>query len=420
MESGIDLTDFRDLGVSLALGLLVGLERGWHERLTAEGGRVAGIRTFALIGLLGGIAALLGRTTTPWLLPVAFAALAALLLAAHLAQTRQDHDAGITTLVAALMTFLLGALPVTGHSALAVAAAVVAGFILSSKPLLHSALTRISEDELRAVFKLLLISLVALPLIPNRGYGPGGVLNPYEIWWLVVLIATLSSAGYFAIRLAGPGRGLLLTAALGGLASSTALTLSFARLYRRAATLHVPVSLGILLACAMMFPRVLLETALVRPSLTPVLAPPLIVMAVIPALGLFWSRPGHTEAPEDVARGLSNPFELRTALGFGGLLAAVMLLSHYGRVYFGEEGVYLVAAMAALSDVDAITLALARAAGNDLDAEVAQRAIVLSAAVNTLTKGAIAAVIGGRHLWLSVALPLTIASAAGIGLTLAL
>ncbi|MES1943590.1 hypothetical protein PC39_05730 [Salinisphaera sp. PC39] len=417
MDSTTALTDLWALGIALALGLLVGLERGWHEREAAEGRRIAGIRTFALIGLLGGLAQMLGRSAGPATLPVAFAALAAILLVAHALESLRDRDAGITTLVAALLTFLLGALAVAGHAEVATAAAVVSGLILGSKPRLHAALQRISEDELRAVFKLLLISLVALPLIPDRGYGPGGVLNPYEIWWLVVLIAALSSTGYFAMRLAGPGRGLMLTAALGGLASSTALTLSFARLHRRAAGLHAPLSAGILLACAMMFPRIWVETALVRPSLTPALTAPLVVMAAVAAAALLWRRPGRSDSPGDVARTLANPFELRTALQFGVLLAGVMLLSHYGRIHFGDEGVYLVAAIAALSDVDAITLALARAAGGDLDAEVARRAIVLSAAVNTLTKGVIAAAIGGPRMWRSTALPLALAGAAGIATT---
>ena len=414
MDSTTALTDLWALGIALALGLLLGLERGWHEREAAEGRRIAGIRTFALIGLLGGLAQMLGRSAGPATLPVAFAGLAAILLVAHTLESLRDRDAGSTTLVAALLTFLLGALAVAGHAEIAVAAAVVSGLILGSKPRLHAALQRISEDELRAVFKLLLISLVALPLIPDRGYGPGGVLNPYEIWWLVVLIAALSSTGYFAIRLAGPGRGLMLTGALGGLASSTALTLGFARLHRRAAALHAPLSAGILLACAMMFPRIWVETALVQPSLAPAMTAPLAVMAAVAGAALLWRRPGRDDSPNDAARTLANPFELRTALQFGVLLAGVMLLSHYGRAHIGDEGVYLVAAIAALSDVDAITLALARAAGGDLDAEVAQRAIVLSAAVNTLTKGVIAAAIGGPRMWRSTALPLALAAAAGL------
>lgn len=416
MENETVLSGLWTLGVALALGFLVGLERGWHERMAAEGARVAGIRTFALIGLLGGLVVMLGRVTTPIILPITFAAVAALLIAAHALQSRRDGDAGITTLVAAMLTFALGALAVAGHAEIAIAVAVIVSLILGAKPHLHGALTRVSETELRAVFKLLLISLVALPLIPNRGYGPGGVLNPYEIWWLVVLIAALSSAGYFAMRLAGPGRGLLVTGALGGLASSTALTLSFARMHKRSpAALDAPLSVGILLACAMMFPRIWIEAALVRPSLAPSLIPPLLVMAVVATAGLLWRRPASASAPAEAVETLANPFEMRTALQFGVLLALVMLLSHHGRTLFGDHGVYMVAAIAALGDVDAITLALARAAGNDLDAVVAQRAIVLSAAINTLTKGAIAAVIGGPRLWCSVALPLATAAAAGIG-----
>lgn len=415
MSSAEPLSLITSLGIALALGMLIGLERGWHERGAAEGERVAGIRTFALIALLGALAALPTGATAGLLVPAAFAGLAILLILAHALQQQRDRDAGITTVVAALATFLLGALAGAGQGAVAVPAAVAISLLLGLKTRLHALVGRLSEAELMAVLKLALISAAALPLIPNRGFGPWGALNPYEIWWMVVLIATLSSAGYFAMRLAGPGRGLLLTGAFGGLVSSTALTLGFARLNRRQPRLAAPLGGAVLLACGMMFPRVWIEAMIVRPAIAPALVPPLITMVVVAGGILLWQRPGAAAERPEHDDLIANPFELRSALIIGALLAAVMVLTEAGRSWFGDEGVYLVATLAALSDVDAITLALARSAGDGIGFDVAKRGIILSAAVNTLVKGGIAAVIGGRALWWRVTLPLLAATTAGLG-----
>lgn len=411
MES---LTDIAHLGMALALGLVVGFERGWHARARAEGERIAGVRTFGLIGLLGGLSVLLGQATSVVVVPVTLAGLAAVLLLAYGLRSLRDKDAGITTLTAAVVTFIIGALTVTGRLEIAAASAVVMGLVLSAKPALHGVIAKVTDAELRAVFQLLLISIVALPLIPDRGYGPGGVLNPYQIWWMVVLIAMLSSAGYFAMRIAGPDRGLLLTGALGGLASSTALTLSYARMYRRARSLHIPLSVGILLACAMMFPRIWIEAFILQPDFAWSLAPPLLVMAAIASAGLLVTRRDHPAPADPDAVAISNPFEVRTALQFGGLLVVVKLLSHWGQHYLGEEGIYLVAVVASISDVDAITLTVASSVGDTFSPEVAKRAIVLSAAVNSVTKGLLAAVLGGAGMWKTVALPLIVAALAGL------
>lgn len=400
--------------MALALGLVVGFERGWHARKRADGERVAGVRTFGLIGLLGGLSVFLGDATSIAVVPVALAGLAATLIFAYGVRSLRDDDAGITTLTAAIVTFVIGGLAAAGRLEIAAASAVVMGLILSAKPSLHGLIEKVTEAELRAVFQLLLISVVALPLVPNQGYGPGGVLNPYEIWWLVVLIAVLSSGGYFAMRIIGPQRGLLMTGALGGLASSTALTLSYARMHRRAPQLRVPLSVGILLACAMMFPRVWVEAFVLAPQFAWSLVLPLAVMAAIASAGLLATRGGVDTTVNQDAVHIANPFELRTALQFGALLAAVMLLSHWGREYLGDEGIYLVAIVASISDVDAITLTVARSVGDTFAPEVAQRAIVLSAAVNSITKGILAAVIGGRVMWKTVALPLFLAAAGGL------
>ena len=239
-----------NLGLALALGLLVGVERGWQEREAAEGSRLAGIRTFSLISLLGGLWELLGRGSGEIVLGIAFLAFVVLMSAAHVAEARASHDYGVTTLIAALITFALGALSVRGEHAVAATAAVLTTIILSLKPILHRWLRRIEQQELTAALKLLLISVVILPILPDRGYGPWQALNPHELWWLVILIAVISFAAYCAVKIAGPERGILLAGFLGGLVSSTAVSLHLARLAAQGIQRNI-IAAGVLVASAM-------------------------------------------------------------------------------------------------------------------------------------------------------------------------
>jgi uncharacterized membrane protein (DUF4010 family) len=188
------------LAAALMIGLVIGLERGWQQRAVADGGRVAGLRTFALIGLLGGVVGLIGSSVTAPVIAVGFAGLAVLLALGYWRFGRQRQALGITTEVAALLTFLFGALASLGEPLLATAGAVVSAVLLGFKPRLHSLLEQIDAPELRAVLQLALISAVILPLVPNSGYGPWEVLNPRQIWLMVVLI---SAIGAWLARAAG-------------------------------------------------------------------------------------------------------------------------------------------------------------------------------------------------------------------------
>ncbi len=405
---------WRNFAVALALGLLIGLERGWQERAAAEGARIAGIRTFGLISLLGGVWALLAEQIGAVLLGFAFLAFTAAVIAAHVVESREHREYGITTEVAALLTFALGALAVLGHLAIAAAAAVVSVTLLGLKPVLHRWLQQLEEKELFAALKLLIISVVLLPVLPNRGFGPWDALNPYTIWWLVVLIATISFVGYFAIKITGPHIGIMLTSVFGGLASSTALTLDFARLGRHNPGIQRLLAAGVAVAAATMFPRVLLEVGVVNASLLPALVGPLATMTVVSygmAGWVWYSSRGRKEQPQVE---LPNPFELLPALKFGALLVAVMLLSTAFQLWFGEVGVYFIAAVSGLSDVDAITLSLARLSRGALSDEVAVRAIVLAAMVNTAVKGLLVAGICGGAMMRRVGAIFAFTIAAGI------
>ena len=383
---------------ALAVGLLIGAERGWQERNTEDGRLAAGIRTYGLSGLLGGFAMLLGEHFGVAAWAAVFIGFAALVLASYFGDLLQLGDKGLTSEVAMLITFILGSLAVAGHPPLAAAGAVAVALLLSLKRVLHGMLQRLSEAELSAALKLLFISLVLLPALPNQGYGPWQTFNPYVIWWMVVLIAGLGFAAYMAIRLVGTRYGLLLTALLGGIVSSTAMTVTLARLHgeRR---LQALLACGLLATSALMFPRVLLEVGVINAALLPQLVWPLLAAALVYSGGaLTFYRLAGQEQDEGSEPPLKNPFELGPALRFAALLVLILFLVEAARRWLGDAGVYLVALVSGLADVDAITLSLARSARIDLDQQVAVRGIFLAALSNSLVKAGLIALIGGRQL----------------------
>lgn len=407
-----DLQTFYHLGVALAIGLMIGVERGWKERDAPEGARIAGVRTFGLIGLLGGSSAIVAQYLGPLAIGFAFIGLAGVLAAVYVVNLRQEEDVGITSLIASLLTFTLGNLAVLGEVTLAVSSAVIATLLLTYKPLLHHWLSVLEPKELQAGVTLLLISVVLLPILPNQGYGPWQALNPYAIWWMVVLVAAISFGGYFAIKIGGSRRGIIFTGLFSGLASSTALTLHFSRIGNQDRSAAPILGIGILLACGTMFPRMLLVASLINPDLFKLLFVPTGVMALLtylPAVYYWWSR-AHNKFHTDSA--LKNPLELSTALGFGLLLALIMLLGKALQHWGGEAGILVLAAASGIADVDAITLSLARLSQGDLALRVAVSGIVIAAAINSLVKGGIATTIGGGAIGLRVGLPL-LASAIG-------
>jgi len=400
------------LALSLAVGLLVGTERGWHEREAPEGGRVAGIRTFGLIGFLGGLWALIASALGELLLGFAFVALAVVLLAARLRDMQAPRDLGITTIVAGMVTFALGALAVQGETAIAAAGAVLTMTLLSLKPVLHRWLRGLQEPDLLAAIQLLLISVVILPVLPDRGMGPWQALNPHEIWLLVVLIAAISFAGYIAIKLLGARRGVLLTGLLGGLVSSTATTLDLARLARDRGLAAVA-SAGIMLASAVMLPRMGVLVAVVNPALLPALIAPLGLMLAVLTVAAWWFARGADRGASPTAETLANPLKLRVAVSFGVFLAVVMLGAKALHEWLGSNGLYVAAAISGLADVDAITLSLGRLARQGADGLVIERAIVLAAIVNNMIKGVMAAGIAGRAVLARVVPAMLLAAIAG-------
>jgi len=406
---------FSRLGLALAIGLLLGLERGWHEREQSDGARTAGIRTFALTALLGGVAAWLSALTSPVVLAVGLAALGALLAVSYWVQIKGDQDIGLTTEIALLLTFALGAASVLGEMAPVAASAVVAAFLLTIKARLHRFVARIDRLELDAVIKLGLISVVVLPLLPDQGYGPGGTFNPYQLWWAVVVVAGLSFLGYLGMRLAGAGLGILMTGFFGGLASSTSTSLVLARLARERPALVPVVAAGIVVAGAITFLRILVLVGVFQPALLAPLALPMAAMAATGLIGaaLIYCSSGEKPAAEDEVKGISNPVEMKTALLFGAALSVVLLAVHYLRAWLGTAGVYAAAALSGLTDVDALTISMARVVSEDLAVQTGMLAIFIAVSVNTVIKGIISLVAGTAGLGLRVGAVYAVVIASG-------
>jgi len=404
------------LGVALAIGLLIGLERGWHQRNLPEGERVAGFRTFGLVGLLGAAAVVLAGEQALILAAIAVAlGIIAGIGYFRVSRTQRGHSA--TGMVALLLTFSLGAMAGRGYLEVASSAAVVVTLLLGVKPELHGLVRAIEREELLATIRLLLISVVLLPILPNRGFGPWQALNPYRIWWMVVLVAGVSYLGYFAQRIWGREGGYLVTGVLGGIVSSTAVTLTLSRRAGASRADLDALGAGIVVACSMMFLRLLLVVSPIAPALTRPLAAPLAVAATVGFAGgavlAFRSRGERARRAErDVE--LRNPLDLASAIKFGFILAAVMFLSRGLTQSMGDNGLYLLAVLAGLADVDAIALsAAAMSTQGQATTGAALTALLLAAAANTVTKGALAWVLGRSALGLRVALPMASSLAAG-------
>jgi uncharacterized membrane protein (DUF4010 family) len=257
---------------------------------------------------------------------------------------------------------------------------------------------KLEQHELNATLELLLISVVVLPILPNQGYGPWAVFNPYHIWWMVVLIAGISYLGYFAIKIGGNQHGPVLTGALGGLMSSTAVTLNLSKLSTQYFNMENVLAAGILTACATMFARTLLLTWIMNPALSQALLPALLIMALFTYLIAFllWRAAREFKTDEEIT--LTNPFQLGMALKFAAFLVIIILLSKVLKDYFGDMGTYFLAATSGLADVDPIIISMSQMSKEGMDVEVAAKAILIAVSVNSGIKGVFSGVIGGRAL----------------------
>jgi len=330
-----------------------------------------------------------------------------------LISSREQRDFGMTTELAMLTTFALGAVAVLGAPFEAIAAGIVMTLLLGFKTEFHAAIERLDRHELLATLQLIALAAVLLPLLPDRQLGPWQAVNPRVVGVLVLLIAGLSYVGYFAVRALGARLGLTLTALFGGLSSSTAVTVAYARRARNE-TLNAPLlGAGIALAAATMVPRLVIEIAAVNVSLLTNLWPTFAALTLVPLAAVVYATLRKPRA-ESTSVKLTNPLQLSTAIGFGGLLIVLFIASEGLRRWLGDAGAYAVAAIAGLMDVDAVGITMAEAAARGtLAPTTAERAIVLAVLVNTAVKGTLAAVLGGLPMLRSASAVLATALAAG-------
>jgi len=401
--------------VAIGLGVLLGLER---ERTKSEDGG-AGVRTFALIALSGAIAGYLGENLgLDWLALALFVAVAALIVGMYVV-TAQRGDTGITTEVSALLAFLLGLLCAHGLLQLASWVAVAMALLLALKDWLHQLASRINATDVDATLKFSIVTLIILPLVPDVNYGPPplDVINPYKIWLMVVLISALNFSSYLLIKIVGAEHGVGLAGLLGGLASSTAVTLAFSQRSRQADADASALALGIVLAWTVMFFRVAIMTALISWELGRQIAFAIGLLCVASLGACYWLWQRNKQRQRGEIQPGSNPFELDEAIKFGLLFGVVVLVSRAAQVYLGDAGLYLAAAVAGLTDVDAITLAMANLAQSDGSSlRVAARAIIIAVMANTTTKCAMAIGLGSpelRRITLPIAVLLFVTGAAG-------
>ncbi|MCF3639908.1 DUF4010 domain-containing protein [Rhizobium sp. TRM95111] len=402
---------FQRLGVALAVGMLVGIERGWQERQVRAGGRTAGIRTFALIGLLGGLTGYLNRFAGPALPIALFLLFGFAFVLFKLREATEENDHSVTDVVVALVVFALGTASVLGEMEIAGAGGVVVAALLAARQSLHSFLRRLSWLELRATLVLLVMTIVALPILPDRTVDPWDALNPFNLWLLTVTIAAISYAGYIAIRLAGPSRGILFAGAAGGLVSSTALTLTFGRFAAETPDNQRRLGAGAIVAGTLSLLRVLVISVALAPSLALTLAAALLpaALAMLAAAFLAARREERGRTPD---LGLENPFDLGMVLRFGALLGAVTWMSKVLVDIAGARMLFVVAGISGLVDLDAITLSTARLAGHAVDLRTASAAILLAVVVNLLTKVALAYSAAGRGRYAA-----SLATATGVAVT---
>jgi uncharacterized membrane protein (DUF4010 family) len=386
------------IAVSAAAGALIGAER------QQAGSDFGGIRVFPLVALAGALSAILRPFVGAWLLGAVLVGIVAFLAISH--ARAKDPDLGVSSEMAAIVTFVLGAVASTpdllpdGPRYLLVAAvsAATMGLLALKRPL-HGFIARVSDDDVYATAKFVLLALVVIPLLPDRTFGPLHVLNPFKVGLMIALVAGISFAGYVAARLAGNRRGLLVAALLGGLVSSTAVTLTFSARAKQTPPLVPLLSIGIVAASSTMFARMMAVVAVVDRPLLPTLALPLGAMAAsgyAVALALFRRESEQRHSIEPVP--LRNPFELRRAVQFGLLYGLILFLAKAAQVYIGSGGIYASAILAGLTDVDAITLSLSDLHRSGMNTSVAALGITLAAITNTLVKAGIAVIAGGRPL----------------------
>jgi uncharacterized membrane protein (DUF4010 family) len=400
-----------EFAIALGLGLLVGLQR------QRDASPLAGIRTFALASLLGAISGSLAGTTGDWLIAAGLFSLASLLIVANLLAARKpDYDPGLTTELALLVIYLVGVLATRGQHALAVVLGASTAVLLHLRTRLHTLARGLTDTDMRAIMQFVVVALVVLPVLPDREFGPGGVLNPRQVWWMVVLITGIGLASYIVSKLISGRSGAVAAGLLGGLISSTATTASYSRSSRTGADPQATalIALVIMLASSVVFGRVLVLVGTVSPDHFRQVSPPIWAMLALTgglSQVLWWRGRGETRPAPLPA----NPSELRIALGFAVLYAIILLAVTYARQFFGDRGLFAVALLSGLTDMDAITLSTANLVQRgQLEPRLGGKVVVVASLSNLAFKAGIVSLLGSPALRRRVFLVFGLALAGGL------
>ena len=402
--------------VAGALGAVVGLERQIGPGVGDVSG---GTRTFAIFGIWGAATAYVGSRFGSAAFFASLIAFAALILVAYVSIGRETDDWGITTESAAAVTFLVGALTFDELYVTAVALTVGLAVILQSKEWLSSVVERFSHDDVVAVLQFGVITAIVLPLIPDEAFGPLNAINPHEIWLMVIFVTGIGLVGYVALRVLGR-RGLGLSGLLGGLVSSTAVTLGFSKMSKERPGLTPALIAGVIGASGLMYPRVFVEAVVIAPELAGELIMPLggLTLLVGGVAAYWFTRPTDGDAEDGDAVKAKNPLSLSTALKFGALYGLIVFASKFLLDRFSDSSLLFVAGLSGLNDVDAITLSTANLVADGLSTTAGARAILIAAAVNTVVKAGLAASLGSERLRKVVLVTLGPAAAIGVGAAL--
>jgi len=372
-------------------GAVIGLERQWSGHATGPNARFAGVRTFTLIGGLSGIAGWLCASGLTPIALVLLAGLMGLIVAAYARASSRDVDG--TTETAAIVTSAAGVLAGLGHLAIASGTIAITSLLLVEKPRLHALVSRIDEPEMRAGIRFAVMAVVILPLLPEGPFGPWGGIRPRALWALVLFFSGLSFVGYVARRMAGPRQGYALAGLLGGLVSSTNVTITFARLSHDKRSPRAALAAGVLAACALLFVRVEITSAVLSQALSLRLIPVFVPAFVIGVGGLVLGLRKREGEGADV-EGPGNPLELWSAVQMTALFQGVLFLVHFVQSRYGASGMVVTAALVGLTDMDALTLSMSRQAAMGTDLTLAAFALATGIVSNTIVKLLVGVIVG--------------------------
>ncbi|HEX2982219.1 MAG TPA: MgtC/SapB family protein [Ignavibacteriales bacterium] len=398
LPAGEVYTIWSNLGIAILIGLLIGLEREYSK--SAKIKFFAGVRTYPLISIFGFLSAMIASLTEMYLYGVFFLGFVLVLgIAFYFASMK--GDIGATSEVASVLTFMIGSLVFWDFLQISAALAVIIVIFLSLKEKLHSFVGKIEEEDIAAALKFAVITVIILPLLPDRTYDPLDVLNPRKIWYMVVLIAGISFLGYILFKVVGTGKGIRLLAILGGIVSSTAATLSFTQKSKEAPELSQSFAAAIILASSVMIPRIFIIVFILdRPLALFIMLPLSILFLVNIGISIILWR--TSSKSDDGQIKITNPFKLSLAIKFGLIFAAILFISKAAQVYLGSSGIYLTSLLGGLADVDAIALSITNLSGSGLSMNMAASAILIAFFANSFVKASISISMGSRELRKSI------------------